>query len=72
MPLQGSQRLTLTRRLPPCHWCATFHGAREAFVVKPAVFPSVKLDEVELFDAEMARLLLTYASMWAGDSNRRA
>src|SRR6266849_9866394 len=30
-----------------------FHRAREAFVVEPAVFPSVKLDEIELFDAEI-------------------
>src|SRR6266481_3833172 len=30
-----------------------FHGARQAFVSEPAVFPSVKLDEVELFDAEI-------------------
>ncbi len=31
-----------------------FHGAREAFVVEPAVLPSVKLDEVEFFDAEIS------------------
>ncbi len=30
-----------------------FHGAREALVVEPAVFPSMKLDEVKLFDAEI-------------------
>src|SRR5260370_12759017 len=30
-----------------------FHGAREAFVVEPTVFPSVTLDEVEFFDAEI-------------------
>src|SRR6266446_497525 len=30
-----------------------FHHAREAFVVEPAVFPSVKLDEIEFFDAEI-------------------
>ena len=30
-----------------------FHRAREAFVVEPAVFPSVKLDEIEFFDAEI-------------------
>ena len=30
-----------------------FHGAREAFVIEPAIFPSVKLDEVEFFDAEI-------------------
>src|SRR5207249_10325838 len=30
-----------------------FHRARETFVGEPAVFPSVKLDEVEFFDAEV-------------------
>ncbi len=30
-----------------------FHRARKAFVIEPAVFPSVKLDEVEFFDAEI-------------------
>src|SRR5207253_6913791 len=30
-----------------------FHRARKAFVVEPAVLPSVKLDEVEFFDAEI-------------------
>jgi len=30
-----------------------FHCARKAFVVEPAVLPSVKLDEVEFFDAEI-------------------
>jgi len=30
-----------------------FHRTREAFVVEPAIFPSVKLDEVEFFDAEI-------------------
>ena len=29
-----------------------FHDAREAFVIEPAIFPSVKLDEVEFFDAK--------------------
>src|SRR5258708_16749270 len=30
-----------------------FHDAGEAFVVEPAVFPSVKLNEVQFFDAEI-------------------
>src|SRR5713101_6386066 len=30
-----------------------FHGAGEAFVGEPTVFPSVKLDEVEFFDAKI-------------------
>ena len=30
-----------------------FHGVRETFVVEPAIFPSVKLDEVEFFDTEI-------------------
>src|SRR5207302_5021159 len=30
-----------------------FHGTRKAFVVEPAVLPSVKLDEVEFFSAEI-------------------
>jgi len=40
-----------------------FSTAPEAFVVEPAVLPSVKLDEVEFFDAEISELLLTYSSM---------
>ena len=35
-----------------------FHGARKAFVGEPAVFPSVKLDEVEFFDAEIGEALV--------------
>jgi len=30
-----------------------FHGARKSLIIEPAVFPSVKLDEVEFFDAEI-------------------
>src|SRR6266849_2559457 len=29
------------------------HRTREAFVIEPAVFPGVKLDEIEFFDAEI-------------------
>src|SRR6266576_3611595 len=53
MPLQGSQRLTLTPTASALPLVRNFFGAREAVVVEPAIFPSVKLDEVEFFDAEI-------------------